>query len=152
MTTNEKQELNNLEIFVSNNIGKFSSMTFPTVITDNLGSGAWTIIQNFIRDGVIADLYSQEYEFTPIGHARYKILKRLKRIEYLKEWAFWMIFGFGLIAAGDVIWKHIAPESKSKTPTIQEQPPSQIKAGSKVPVLYNTISPPKSEPSESKKN
>jgi hypothetical protein len=66
LTTNEQQELRYLEVFISNKITKFNAMSFPPVINAAMGSGADTIIRNFMRDRVVADLYTGEYEFTAV--------------------------------------------------------------------------------------
>ena len=48
MTTNEKQELNVLSIFIDHKINRFSSMKFPKEITDALGGGSEAIIKNLM--------------------------------------------------------------------------------------------------------
>ena len=117
MTINEEQELKILKIFVDNNISKFSSMQFPDAITKHLGTGATALVGNMIRDGFVADLHTHEYEFTPAGHNRYKLLKRQRNREKINAIAFWIIFVCTLVAAVDVIWKHAFPESTPKIPT-----------------------------------
>lgn len=152
MTINEEQELGILKIFIANNIGKFSSMTFPTALESSLGSGASRIVQNMIRDGFVADLHTQEYEFTITGRNRYKLLKSQKRKERVNKIAFWVIFGCTLVAAGDVIGKHVFPESIPKTATKSMIPPFPIKEVSVPKVLSDTISPPKDSLNQKVKN
>ena len=123
LTTNEEQELKYLDVFISNKITKFSSMAFPSVVTAAMGSGADTIVRNFMRDGVVVDLYTGEYEFTAVGHNRYKILKNRKTNDRIVNWAFWVIFVCTLIAAGDVIVKW-AKESPSKRESTKSASPA----------------------------
>jgi hypothetical protein len=105
LTANEEQELKYLEVFVSNKISKFDSIAYPDKIVEAMGNGAYAIIKNFMRDGVVEDLFTGEYEFTIVGQNRYRILRKKKVMEYIMSFAFWVIFVCTLIAAGDVIYK-----------------------------------------------
>jgi hypothetical protein len=132
LTTNEQQELDYLEVFVFNKITKFSSMSFPPVVTAAMGSGASTIVINFIRDGVVADLYTGEYEFTEVGHKRYNILRRKKMADKFANLAFWIIFGCTVVTLGDVVYKWF-----TKPPSIPETTKSAAPA-----TLQKTGNPP----------
>jgi hypothetical protein len=134
LTTNEQQELDYLEVFVSNKIYKFSQMSYPAEIIAVMGGGAFTIIQNFIRDGVIADAFNGEYEFTAVGHNRYRILMGKRRNDKIANVAFWIIFGCTVVTLGDVVYKWFtkAPSIPESTKSVNSGPlqkggnPSQI--------------------------
>lgn len=122
MTINEQQELKILTLLISNKITTFNSMKFPDVLTNALGNGASALVQNMARDGFIADLYTGELELTKAAHERYKLLRKQYRQERVSKMAFWMIFACTIVAAGDVVYKHLYPESIPKIPTISGQP------------------------------
>ncbi len=124
MTTNEKQELNVLSIFIDHKIDRFSSMKFPKEITDALGGGSEAIIKNLIRDGMINDTHNFEYEFNKTGKARYVLLKNIKKGERINSWAFWIIFITSIISAAyAIISYHFSGKTKSEPaskPTIEK--------------------------------
>ena len=101
MTTNEKQELNVLRIFIHHKIHKFSSLKFPKEITDALGSGADAIIKNFIRDGMITDWQTNEYEFNETGRKRYYLLKSQRNGD---KFTFWLPIVLSLIALAVAVY------------------------------------------------
>lgn len=119
MTTNEKQELNVLNIFIEHKISKFSSMKFPKEITEVLGSGADAIVKNMIRDGMITDLYTAEYEFNETGRKRYYLLRSQKRGE---KFIFLFPIAISLIALAVAIYSvWLQKQSLPKpTPTLQQ--------------------------------
>ena len=104
MTTNEKQELNVLSIFIDHKIDRFSSMKFPKEITDALGGGSEAIIKNLIRDGMINDTHNFEYEFNETGRKRYDLLKSQKRGENINFWLPIIISLVALAVAVYSVW------------------------------------------------
>jgi hypothetical protein len=101
MTTNEKQELNVLKIFVDNNIEEFSAMKFPEALNNALGTGAHAIVVNLIRDGMVADLHTGIYAFSETGQKRYALLKSQNRSDTI---AFWIPIVISLIALGVALY------------------------------------------------
>jgi hypothetical protein len=131
LSANEEQELEYLEVFITNKIERFFNYDFPKELKDSMGSGADKIIKNFIRDGVITDLeINSEYEFNKVGKNRYCLLKRKKLFDRIMNIIVWLTFFAVIISLFYIIAQYYKDDATKyqqlkKEPIKQEQPKLQ---------------------------